>query len=35
LLSGQGDEYPENSFYMTGSFEDAMEIGRKLLMEDG
>jgi len=34
LLEGQGDEYPEASFYMTGSFEDALEKGRKLIMED-
>merc|ERR1712083_1269394 len=30
LLEGAGDEYPENSFYMRGSFKDAIEAGRKL-----
>lgn len=34
LLEGEGDEYPESSFYMTGSFEEAQEKGRKLVMED-
>jgi ATP synthase F1 beta subunit len=30
LLEGAGDEYPENSFYMTGSLKEAFEQGRKL-----
>jgi len=30
LLEGAGDEFPENSFYMTGSLKEAFEKGRKL-----
>merc|ERR1712083_79163 len=30
LLEGAGDDFPENSFYMRGSFKDAVEAGRKL-----
>jgi F0F1-type ATP synthase beta subunit len=30
LLEGAGDEFPENSFYMTGSLKEAFEQGRKL-----
>jgi len=33
LLEGQGDEWPDQSFYMTGTFEDAIEQGRKLVMD--
>ena len=31
LLEGQGDEYPESAFYMTGNFKEALEQGRKLV----
>lgn len=27
LLDGEGDEYPENAFYMTGTLEEAIEEG--------
>ena len=30
LLEGAGDEYPENSFYMTGDLTKAFEKGRQL-----
>jgi len=30
MLTGAGDDYPENSFYMTGSLQDAFEKGRML-----
>jgi ATP synthase F1 beta subunit len=30
LLEGQGDEYPENSFYMVGNLKEAFEKGRKI-----
>ena len=30
LLQGAGDEYPENSFYMTGDLNEAFEKGRSL-----
>ena len=30
LLDGQGDEYPEGAFYMTGSLKEAFEQGRKM-----
>jgi ATP synthase F1 beta subunit len=30
LLEGQGDEYPEASFYMTGNLKEAFEQGRKM-----
>lgn len=33
LLEGQGDEWPDQSFYMTGTFEEAIEQGRKLVMD--
>jgi len=33
LLSGEGDEWPDQSFYMTGTFEEALEQGRKIVME--
>lgn len=30
LLEGQGDDYPEAAFYMTGNLKEAFEQGRKL-----
>lgn len=30
LLSGEGDDYPENAFYMTGTLEEAFEQGRQM-----
>lgn len=33
LLEGQGDDYPEAAFYMTGTLEEAIEEGVKLSME--
>lgn len=33
VLDGQGDEYPENSFYMVGNLEEAFENGRKIIAE--
>ena len=33
LLQGQGDEYPESAFYMTGNLEEAFEQGRRLAAE--
>merc|ERR1711934_948150 len=33
LLSGAGDDYPENSFYMTGNLKLAFEQGKKIAME--
>jgi len=30
LLDGQGDEYPENAFYMMGNLEESLEKGRSL-----
>jgi len=33
LLNGEGDSYPEQSFYMTGTFEEALEQGRKMILE--
>jgi hypothetical protein len=27
LLDGEGDEYPESAFYMTGTLEEAIEEG--------
>jgi len=33
LLQGQGDEYPESAFYMTGNLSEAFEQGRKLAAE--
>jgi len=32
-LEGEGDPYPESSFYMTGTLEEAFEKGRKLAQE--
>ena len=34
LLKGDGDEYPEAAFYMTGTFEEAVEEGVKLAQQD-
>lgn len=31
LLDGQGDEFPENSFYMTGNLKEAFEKGKKMV----
>jgi ATP synthase F1 beta subunit len=33
LLQGQGDEYPESAFYMTGNLEEAFANGRRLAAE--
>ena len=33
LLSGEGDQYNEQSFFMTGTFEEGVEKGKKLAME--
>ena len=30
LLEGQGDDYPESAFYMTGNLKEAFEQGRKI-----
>jgi F0F1-type ATP synthase beta subunit len=30
LLEGQGDDYPEGAFYMTGSLKEAFEQGRRM-----
>lgn len=30
LLEGQGDDYPEGAFYMTGNLKEAFEAGRKM-----
>jgi F0F1-type ATP synthase beta subunit len=30
LLAGDGDEYPEAAFYMTGTIEEAYEEGKRL-----
>ena len=30
LLEGQGDDYPEGSFYMAGNLKDAFEQGKKI-----
>jgi F0F1-type ATP synthase beta subunit len=35
LLTGEGDEYPEASFYMTVTIEEAYEKGRSLTKEAG
>mmetsp|Transcript_12423 Transcript_12423/g.18096 ORF Transcript_12423/g.18096 Transcript_12423/m.18096 type:complete len:500 (-) Transcript_12423:1073-2572(-) len=35
LLEGQGDEYSESAFYMTGNIEEAFEQGKKLAAELG
>jgi len=33
LLEGQGDDYPEAAFYMTGTLEEALEEGKRLASE--
>lgn len=33
LLAGEGDDYPEGAFYMTGTLEEAFEEGRRLAAE--
>jgi F-type H+-transporting ATPase subunit beta len=33
LLKGEGDPYPEACFYMTGTFDEAVENGKKMLEE--
>lgn len=33
LLSGEGDAFPENSFYMVGDLNEAFEQGRKMAAE--
>lgn len=33
LLKGEGDPYPEACFYMTGTFDEAVEIGKKMMEE--
>merc|ERR1712060_429329 len=33
LLTGAGDDYPENAFYMTGNLKMAYEQGKKIAME--
>merc|ERR1712226_473180 len=33
LLEGSGDDYPEASFYMTGSIKEAFEQGRQLVLK--
>jgi len=30
LLNGDGDQFPENAFYMTGDITEAFEKGREL-----
>jgi len=30
LLEGQGDDYPEQAFYMVGGIKEAVEKGKKL-----
>jgi F0F1-type ATP synthase beta subunit len=32
-LDGEGDDYPEAAFYMTGTIEEAIEEGVRLSME--
>mmetsp|Transcript_7942 Transcript_7942/g.17201 ORF Transcript_7942/g.17201 Transcript_7942/m.17201 type:complete len:123 (+) Transcript_7942:1106-1474(+) len=34
LLGGEGDQYPEACFYMTGTFEEAIIIGKKMQEEN-
>jgi len=34
-LEGEGDEYPEAAFYMTGTLEEAIEEGIKLAKQSG
>ncbi|CAD8136463.1 unnamed protein product [Paramecium octaurelia] len=33
LLDGEGDEYPENAFYMQGTFEDVIEEAKRVAAE--
>jgi ATP synthase F1 beta subunit len=33
LLRGEGDDYPESAFYMTGTFAEAVEKGKELVRE--
>jgi F0F1-type ATP synthase beta subunit len=33
LLTGGGDEYPENSFHFVGQLEEAFEKGRRIAKE--
>jgi ATP synthase F1 beta subunit len=33
LLSGEGDDYPESVFYMTGTFQEAIERGKQMAAE--
>ena len=33
LLDGEGDEYTDQAFYMTGTFEEAVEVGKRLARE--
>mgnify|MGYP001951352065 FL=1 len=30
LLEGEGDDYPENAFYMQGNLEEAFEEARRI-----
>jgi len=34
LLEGKGDEYPEQWFYMTGTFDEAIELGQQQALEN-
>jgi F0F1-type ATP synthase beta subunit len=34
LLDGEGDEYPENAFFMMGNVEEAYEEGKRLAAMD-
>lgn len=33
LLDGEGDDYPEGAFYMTGTLQEAFEEGKRLAAE--
>lgn len=33
LLDGEGDEYNDQAFYMTGNFDEAIEAGKRIAME--
>lgn len=35
LLNGDGDDYPESAFYMTGTFNEAIERGKEMAKESG
>lgn len=35
LLNGDGDDYPESAFYMTGTFAEAIERGKKMATDSG